>query len=165
MQTLTGRFNQIGPDGTRTTGQFFIAKPGKVRFHYARPSTLDIIADGSSVVVRDRALNTQDLYPLSQTPLRYLLQTNLDLQRDAQVIGVSRDQDLVSVTVEEDSTFGGKARLTIVLGGEPFQLKQWTITDAQGLDTTVLVSQLDANSRPDSRLFTIDYMSDAMNQR
>lgn len=165
MQALSGRFDQIGPDGSRTSGQFYIAKPGKVRFQYARPSPIEIIADGRSVAVRDRSLNTQDLYPLSQTPLRFLLKSDLALQRDATLVGVSRDADLVSVSIEEDSRVAGKSRLMMVLGGEPFQLKQWTITDAQGLDTTVLVSSLDPNARPDERLFQIDYLSDAMERR
>src|SRR5499427_7675558 len=72
VQTLVGKFVQVGPDGGRTEGTFYIQKPGRVRFAYNPPSPIDIIADGSSVVVRDRKLATQDLYPLSQTPLRYL---------------------------------------------------------------------------------------------
>ncbi len=42
-------------------------KPGKVRFDYNPPNPIEMIADGQSVVVRDRKLATQDLYPLSQT--------------------------------------------------------------------------------------------------
>ena len=72
ISTLVGDFVQVGPDGARTEGQFYIQKPGKVRFEYKPPSRIDVIADGQSVVVRDRKLATQDLYPLSQTPLRFL---------------------------------------------------------------------------------------------
>src|SRR5579883_1177234 len=32
VQTLVGDFVQVGPDGRRTEGQFYIQKPGKVRF-------------------------------------------------------------------------------------------------------------------------------------
>ena len=60
VQTMVGNFVQIGPDGGRTEGTFYIQKPGKVRFEYNPPSPIDIIADGSSVVVRDRDLATQD---------------------------------------------------------------------------------------------------------
>ena len=75
LQTLVGNFVQVGPDGTKTKGQFFIQKPGKVRFEYEAPNPIAIVADGSMVAIRDRNLSTQDLYPLSQTPLRYLLWT------------------------------------------------------------------------------------------
>jgi len=43
---------------------------------------IEVVADGSSVVVRDRRLATQDLYPLNQTPLRFLLSDSIDLMRD-----------------------------------------------------------------------------------
>jgi outer membrane lipoprotein-sorting protein len=64
MKTLVGDFVQVGPDGRRTEGQFYVQKPGKVRFEYSPPSRVDVIADGQSVVVRDRKRATQDLYPL-----------------------------------------------------------------------------------------------------
>ena len=88
MQTLVGDFVQVGPDGGKSEGKFYLQKPGKVRFEYNPPSPIELIADGSSVVVRDRKLATQDLYPLSQTPLRFLLADRIDLLRDTNVVGV-----------------------------------------------------------------------------
>ena len=34
LQTLVGNFVQVGPDGSKTKGDFYIQKPGKVRFEY-----------------------------------------------------------------------------------------------------------------------------------
>ena len=107
VQVLTGNFSQIGPDGRRTTGHLFIQKPGKVRFEYDPPSPIEIIADGSQVVVADRKLNTQDLYPLSQTPLRFLLADRIDLLQDTNVVGVTADDTFVSVQIEEKQAFVG----------------------------------------------------------
>jgi outer membrane lipoprotein-sorting protein len=160
IRTLVGNFSQIGPDGSRTSGKFFLSKPGKVRFYYQAPSTTDIIADGKSVVVRDRKLATQDVYPLGQTPLKFLLDPSLDLARDSKVTGVREEGGRVSVAMEQDTTFGGKSRVLLVFGGDNaggFELKQWTITDPQGLDTTVMVSDLDTQSKPDDKLFKVDY--------
>ena len=53
LQTLVGNFVQVGPDGSKTKGDFYIQKPGKVRFEYDAPSPIAIIADGSSLAVRD----------------------------------------------------------------------------------------------------------------
>jgi len=91
VQVLNGQFVQVGPDGNRVRGEFFIQKPGKVRFEYEPPSRIEIVADGTSVVVRDRKLATQDLYPLSQTPLRFLLSDRIDLLKETSVIGVKSD--------------------------------------------------------------------------
>ncbi len=157
MQTMVGNFVQIGPDGGRTEGTFYIQKPGRVRFEYNPPSPIDIIADGSSVVVRDRKLATQDLFPLSQTPLRYLLADRIDLLRDTDVVSVSSDDTFVNVTIEEKELMIGTSRLMMMFDAKDLTLKQWTVTDPQGFDTTVAVFNLDATKKPDPNLFVINY--------
>ena len=154
---MSGKFVQIGADGRRATGHFYIQKPGKVRFEYDPPSPIDIIADGSSVVVRDRKLATQDLYPLSQTPLRFLLSDRIDLLRDTNVTGVTADEMFVSIVVEEKQALIGTSRLMMMFDAQDLQLKQWVVTDPQGYDTTVAVSNLDSSRRPDPSMFRIDY--------
>ncbi|MGA8971010.1 MAG: outer-membrane lipoprotein carrier protein LolA [Pseudolabrys sp.] len=157
VQTLTGKFIQVGPDGSRTQGDFFISKPGRVRFEYDDPSPIELIADGSSVVVRDRRLATQDVYPLSQTPLRFLLADRVDLTKDTHLIAVYADDVYVTVVAEEKSGIVGTSRLMIMFSAKDMQLKQWTVTDPQGYDTTVAVYNLDTSKRPDPALFKIDY--------
>ena len=156
IQTLVGDFVQVGPDGARTEGQFFIQKPGKVRFEYKPPSRVDVIADGQSVVVRDRKLATQDLYPLSQTPLRYLLSDRIDLGRDTNLVSVAADDVFVTLVIEEKQ-FVGTNRLVLMFGAKDLQLRQWTVTDPQGYDTTVAVYNLDTNKKPDPDKFKINY--------
>lgn len=155
--TLVGRFHQIGPDGSKTEGQFYLQRPGRVRFQYEEPNPIELIADGSSVVVRNRTLATQDVYPLSQTPLRFLLAERIDLLRDSNVSAVFQDDLFVTVVIDEKSSFAGSHRLRMLFGAKDSQLKQWTITDPQGFDTTVSVYDLDSKTRPDPQLFTIDY--------
>jgi len=157
VQQLRGKFVQVGPDGSRVTGEFYIQKPGKIRFEYDPPSPIEIIADGQSVVVRDRKLATQDVYPLSQTPLRFLLSERIDLLNDTNVIAVRADDAFITVTIEERQALIGTSRLVMMVGTKDYQLKQWTVTDPQGYDTTVAVSNLDSSKRPDPDLFRIDY--------
>ena len=157
IQQLVGDFVQVGPDGSRIRGEFYIQKPGKVRFDYEPPSRIEIIADGQSVVVRDRKLATQDLYPLSQTPLRFLLSERIDLLKETNIVGVRADDTFVTITIEETQPLVGTSRLMMMVGAKDFKLKQWTITDPQGYDTTVAVSNLDNSKRPDPSLFKIDY--------
>ena len=157
VQTLVGDFVQVGPDGGRTEGQFYIQKPGKIRFEYSPPSPIDVVADGDSVVVRDRKLATQDLYPLSQTPLRFLLADRIDLLKDTNVVSVSADDVFVSVVIEEKQVIVGTNRLMMMFGAKDFQLRQWTVTDPQGYDTTVAVYNLDPTKKPDPKLFKINY--------
>jgi outer membrane lipoprotein-sorting protein len=157
LQTLVGNFVQVGPDGSKTKGDFFIQKPGKVRFEYEAPSPIAIIADGSSLAVRDRKLATQDIYPLSQTPLRYLLSDRIDLLKDTNVVNVTADDVFISVTIEEKQALIGTSRLMLMVGAKDGQLKQWTVTDPQGYDTTVAVYNLDSSKKVDPGLFKIDF--------
>ncbi|MCP1761378.1 outer membrane lipoprotein-sorting protein [Bradyrhizobium japonicum] len=157
LSTLVGNFVQVGPDGSKTQGDFYIQKPGKVRFEYDAPSPIDIVADGSSLVVRDRKLATQDVYPLSQTPLRFLLSDRIDLMKDTNVVNVSADDVFVSVTIEEKQALVGTSRLLLMFGAKDGQLKQWTVTDPQGYDTTIAVYNLDAGKKLDPAMFKIDF--------
>jgi outer membrane lipoprotein-sorting protein len=157
MQVLSGKFVQVGPDGRRTEGQFYISKPGKVRFEYDDPSPIELIADGQSVVVRDRRLATQDVYPLSQTPLRFLLADKVDLMKDSTLTAVYADDVFITVVVEERNGLIGTSRLMMMFAAKDMALKQWTVTDPQGYDTTVAVYNLDASKRPDPAMFRIDY--------
>jgi outer membrane lipoprotein-sorting protein len=157
LQTVVGKFVQVGPDGGRTEGTFYMQKPGRVRFQYNPPSPIDIISDGSSVVVRDRKLATQDLYPLSQTPLRYLLAERIDLLRDTDVVSVSADDSFATVVIEQKQILIGTDRLMIMFDAKDLTLKQWTVTDPQGFDTTVAVYNLDSTKKPDPNLFVINY--------
>ncbi len=157
MHQLVGKFVQVGPDGSRVKGEFFIQKPGKIRFEYDPPSPIEIVADGQSVVVRDRKLATQDLFPLSQTPLRFLLSERIDLLRDTNVVGVRADDVFITIVIEEKQAVIGTSRLLMMVGAKDYQLKQWTVTDPQGYDTTVAVSNLDSSKRPDPGMFKIDY--------
>lgn len=157
IRTLVGDFVQVGPDGSKTEGQIYLQKPGRVRFEYAPPSPIELIADGQSLVVRDRKLATQDLYPLGQTPLRFLLADRVDLLRDTNVVGVYSDNIFTTVVIEERKTLGGTHKLMLMFGAQDLALKQWTVTDPQGYDTTVAIYNLDMTKRPDPGLFKINY--------
>lgn len=157
IQTLVGDFVQVGPDGRRADGKFYLQKPGRMRFEYNDPSPLELISDGTSVAVRDRKLATQDLLLLSQTPLRFLLAERMDLTKEGNLVNIYSDDVFVTVVLEEKNIVAGTHKLMLMFSAQDLQLKQWTVTDPQGYDTTVALYNLDTGKRPDPRLFTINY--------
>jgi len=157
VQNLVGDFVQVGPDGRRSEGKIYLSKPGRVRFEYKPPSPIELVSDGSSLVVRDRKLETQDLYPLSQTPLRFLLADRIDLLRETNVIAVAQDDTFISLAIEEKQTLGGTHKVLLMFSVKDMQLKQWTITDPQGYDTTVALYNLDPTQKIDPTMFRINY--------
>src|SRR6516225_4427538 len=157
VHQMHGHFVQVAPDRSQSQGEFYVQKPGRVRFKYDFPSPIEIIADGKSLIVLDRKLGTQDVYPLSQTPLRFLLADRIDLLRETKVVAVRSDDVYVTVVIEETQPLIGTSRLMIMLSAKDYQLKQWTVTDPQGYNTTVAVSNLDSSKRADAGMFRIDY--------
>lgn len=155
-KTMAGEFVQFGPDGSKTEGKFYLAKPGKVLFQYGPPSKLAVIADGKSVLVFDRKMQTYDLWPLSKTPLRFLLDDAMDLARSDKVSEVRVEPDLVEVTIVDDSKFGG-GRIALIFDRASSELRQWTVTDDQGLATSVTLYNIETNKQLSSKLFKIDY--------
>ena len=157
ISTLTGSFMQIGPDGRRIGGKLTLAKPGRLRFDYDAPSPLEVVADGTSVAVRDKKLSTQDLYFIAQTPLKFLLREKIDLARDLSVTDVSNDPAGVRISLEDRATFGGTSRIQLLFDPEVKTLSQWRITDPQGYVTTVQLSNLQKGKPVDASLFFINY--------
>ena len=157
ISTLTGSFMQIGPDGRRIGGKLTLAKPGRLRFDYDAPSPLEVVADGTSVAVRDKKLATQDLYFIAQTPLKFLLREKIDLARDLSVTDVSNDPAGVRISLEDRATFGGTSRIQLLFDAEMKTLSQWRITDPQGYLTTVMLSNLQKGKSVDGSLFFINY--------
>ncbi len=151
--TMIGDFVQIGGDGRRSEGKIYVQRPGKLRFEYALPATLEIVADGMSVAVVDRKLGTKDVYFISQTPLKFLLKDQIDLSRDAQVVNVTSDANAVSILIEDKSTFGGTSFIKLMFDPVKFTLKQWQITDPQGYETLVSLFNVDLAKKPDPWLF------------
>ncbi|WP_310622001.1 outer-membrane lipoprotein carrier protein LolA [Flexibacterium corallicola] len=164
LKTMKGDFIQFGPQGGRLEGQFFIHRPGKVRFYYNKPSSLDIIADGKMVSVKDRKLQTQDLWPLSKTPLRFLLSDKTDLTREANITNVVVEPDLVSVVIDDKTRFAS-GRITLIFDAKTYQLKQWTVRDNQGYDTSVALYNIEENGPTNPKLFKIDYLANSRQKR
>lgn len=155
VRTMVADFSQVGADGRRSQGELQLQKPGKMRFEYAKPSPLEIVSDGKSVAVRDRKLNTQDLYLIGQTPLKFLLKDQIDLARDTKVLAVAQTEKAVTISIEDKATLGGTSRIKLVFDADPFALKQWTVSDPQGGDTTVTLSNVDLAAKPDASAFRV----------
>lgn len=157
FSTLQGDFIQFAADGRRFEGKLYIQRPGKMRFEYRPPVTMEVIADGTSVAIRDRKLATQDLYSIGQTPLKFLLKEQMNLEKDTIVTGVSTKGDILSLKLEDRSTLGGTSKITLNFDLAANALRQWVVIDPQGYETSVSVYNLDTQRRPDQKNFVINY--------
>ena len=160
---LIADFVQTGPDGRRYNGKLYIQRPGKMKFEYSPPSPLEIISDGRTVAVRDRKANTQDNYLVGQTPLKFLLRDKIDVARDSKVISLNQAGADAVLLLEDRQTVGGTSRIRLTFDNGSMALKGWTVTDPQGYDTKVALSNLNMAARPNAALFVIPTVVTAPN--
>jgi outer membrane lipoprotein-sorting protein len=151
---LQGHFVQIAPDGSVVEGQFYLRRPGRIRFEYDKPSPVLVVADGFWLGVTNKKLKTTDRFPLRSTPYWPLLEEKVDLMAKARITSVVLEPDLTTVTIEDPK---GKStgQLTLVFEGESPSLKQWIVKAEQGLITTVSLSDLIANKPARNNYFVI----------
>jgi outer membrane lipoprotein-sorting protein len=155
VTTMEGNFVQVDHNGVLSEGQFYLRRPGRIRFEYRPPNPALVVADGVWVGVYDTKLKTLDRVPLDSTPLEILLKKRVDLRRENAVRSIERSAGLMRVTaVDPDAPEQGS--ITMVFADNPLELRQWIVVDAQGLTTTVALSEMRANVQLDPNLFFIE---------
>ena len=155
FETAAGEFTQINDDGTISTGQIYIKRPGRVRFEYDPPEQTLVVADGTRVGVIDGKSNTgPEAYPLHRTPLKIILARNVDFGRERMVTGHDSDGKTTTVRAQdpENPDYGS---IDLVFTGDPVELRQWVINDSSGARTTVVLGDLKTGVRLDDEQFTV----------
>ena len=155
LQTAQGGFTQINGDGTLSTGQIYIKRPGRIRFEYNAPSNALVMAGGGQLAVFDPRSNTgPERFPLSQTPLSIILQEDVDLGRADMVTNVVSDGTTTTVTAQDpdNPNYGS---IQMVFTANPVELRQWIVTDEFGAETTVILNDLISGSVIRDVLFNI----------
>jgi len=147
LKTAQGEFTQVNEDGSISTGQILLKRPGRVRFEYAPPEAALVVADGDTVGIIDPRSNDGPVgYPLHRTPLKIILANNVDLTRERMVVGHASDGTSTTVRAQdpEHPEYGS---IDLVFTGDPVELRQWVIHDGSGSQTTVILGDLQTGVR------------------
>ena len=143
LNSVKGRFVQTDARGRSGGGDFFLKRPGKVRFAYDPPNELLVVSDGSRLMVHDKRLKTFNAYPLNMSPLSLFLAREIRLDRGVVITEVRRYADGFSITAR-DKGKDTAGQITLVFGDNPMTLREWTVIDSQGQRTRVALSGLQA---------------------
>lgn len=152
LNTLQSAFVQINPDGGMATGDLYYARPDKMRLDYDPPNQILIVANGTFLVYHDRKLEQVTHLLPSSTPLGFLLDDEIQLSGDVTVTGLERVGDEILVTVVQTDE-PDQGAVTLVFAEQPLELRRWTVVDAQGLRTHVMLEQLETGMSLDADLF------------
>lgn len=156
LTTAEADFRQVNADGSTSNGRVLIERPGRMRFEYAPPDRTLVLASAGQVAIFDGKSNTSaEQYPLSKTPLNLILAPKVDLSRARMVVGHAEQNGLTLVTAQ-DPTHPELGTLQLAFSANPVTLKQWTVTDEAGGQTTVVLGPLTTGKRYPMDTFSIN---------
>jgi outer membrane lipoprotein-sorting protein len=155
LRTAESAFTQLNSDGSQSTGKLFIHRPNRMRFEYAAPDEALVLASAGQVAIFDDKSNQPpSQYPLSKTPLNLILDSNVDLTRDRMVMQHAEERG-ATVVVAQDPAHPEYGSIKLYFSGNPVELRQWTITDDVGSETTVVLQRLSTGESYPPSLFSI----------
>lgn len=161
IKTMTGDFVQFGSKGQMSQGKFYLERPGKIRFTYDN-SPVRVISDGKSVVINNRKLDTWDLYQLSQTPLKLLLGSEINLNQ-GNLLNVEETPQTTTIVLTDKSL--GKGYIRIIFDSKTYELREWTVVDQQNSETTVQIMNVRTGIKFANGMFDIPYQQIAMKKK
>jgi outer membrane lipoprotein-sorting protein len=156
IRTVAANFVQVGPEGQESRGEFYLRRPGRLRFEYMPPVPLLIVADGIWLIMHDTELEQVNRWPVFDTPLAPILARQIVLLGEdaaVEVVGVGRSEDRLDITVV-DRESPEEGRLTLQFDRAPLALRGWAVHDTQGGITTVILNTVMLNQELDPALFS-----------
>ncbi len=152
IRSLRARFTQLSEEGGIAEGDFFMERPGRLRFEYAPPSPILIVATGRTVIFYDSELGQVSRIGLERTALGFLVAETFAFAGNLEVDAVERQPGALFIQVH-DTRRPLEGSVTMVFTDQPLQLRQWQVTDAQGKRTTIALSDVRTNIALDAALF------------
>jgi outer membrane lipoprotein-sorting protein len=152
VKSLRARFIQVAPDGGLAEGDFYLRRPGRLRFDYDPPVPILIVGDGFLLHYQDKELGQSNVWPIFDTPIGSLSRDEVGFGKDLVVTDIKTDPGRIVLTVvrREDP---GEGSLTLYFTRDPMVFAQWRVKDAQGQITTVALEDLEINVAVSAELF------------
>lgn len=152
LTTAWARFIQINPDNSRSSGQLFLKRPGRIRFEYDAPDDSLVIAGQGDVVLFDaRSNEPPQRFQLANTPLKLILQSNINLAQENMVVAHTELGDETVITAQ-DPRFPEYGALQLYFSPKP-RLTRWVLIDGGGARTMVILDEFEEGVSIPTRLF------------
>ncbi len=152
LTSIQARFTQIADNGAVAQGDFYLWRPGRMRIEYDPPVPYLYIADGFMLTFWDAELEQRSDVLLGTTLADFITREQIQLSGDITVSALRRTAESVEVDLHQtDDPAAGT--LTLVLRANPMQLSSWTVVDAQGVSTQVLLNEARYGVPLDADLF------------
>lgn len=150
--TLKARFVQIASDGSAAEGELYLNRPGQMRLEYFPPTPILVIATGHNTVYIDQEMDSVTYFDAEDTPLGLFLSDTIRFNDKVTVTSVRKSAGALHIALHksDDPQTGS---LQLLFTEKPFALRQWTLTDAQGVEISVTLFDTQYGIKLDPGLF------------
>lgn len=156
VKTMRANFVQTNRLGQRVNGTMIMRRPGKVRFEYKNDQSLLIVADGNSLNMIDYEVNQVQRWPIKNSPLSALLDSNRDLTRFGKIIP-TKNENVISVEVRDPKRpeYGVITMFFNRQASAPagLNLAGWVALDSKNNRTTVQLDNVKFNTAVSNSAF------------
>ncbi|MDP7601607.1 MAG: outer membrane lipoprotein carrier protein LolA [Rhodospirillales bacterium] len=152
METARAGFLQVSSNGAVATGELLLSRPGKMRFEYDPPVPIMMIANGTFLIYIDKELKHAIHSWLSTSLIGFLVEEDIKLNGDVTVMKFEKGSNILRATLARTKD-PEQGSITMIFSDQPLALRQWIITDQQGIRTTVTLSNLESGIKIDPKLF------------
>ncbi len=152
LTTITSEFTQVAPDGSLTSGKFFLERPGRMRWQYKPPTPVLMVANGSEMIYYDYELEQISHIPLDSTLIGFLAQEKIRFDNSVGIISFEEKTGSIRIGVSqrERPTDG---QLILEFSDKPLLIRNMVVTDASGQITTVSLNNANFGAIIDKKLF------------
>ena len=155
IKTLRADFLQVATNGEIASGKLYMSRPGKIRFEYKPPSPVLILSDGTFLIYIDKHLEGMTHFFLSNSPISFLVKKSVRITDDTEIISFSQKANIIRIKLAKLNQID-KGTITLNFTNQPFDLRKWVVTDPQGVETTVILSNMEKNITLNPKLFEFE---------
>jgi len=155
IKTLRADFLQVATNGEIASGKLYMSRPGKIRFEYTPPSPILILSDGTFLIYIDKHLEGMTHFFLSNSPISFLVKKSVRITDDTEIISFSQKANIIRIKLAKLNQID-KGTITLNFTNQPFDLRKWVVTDPQGVETTVILSNMEKNITLNPELFEFE---------
>lgn len=152
LSTIVADFMQIAPDGSLSSGKFYLKRPGKMRWQYNPPTPILMVANGTEFVYYDYDLEQVSYIPLDSALIGFLAQETVRFDDKVGITTIEEKEGAIRIGLaQRDKPDEGS--LLLEFSDKPLLIRNMVVTDAANQTTTVSLANAKFGLALDKQLF------------
>jgi outer membrane lipoprotein-sorting protein len=137
IPSVVAKFTQESSDGSTGTGQFFLKRPGKMRWEYNPPVPALLVSDGKTITYHDITADQVSYIGIDDTLASFLIKKQVKLDNETfKLTRLEKGEGLIRATVIQRKK-PSEGNLTLEFKDAPMEIVRMVALDATGNETRV----------------------------